>query len=376
MKNLRLIPDIHRQEHIVKANFAFDKELIALVKKQTGVRWSQTLKCWYFSKADFNLNTFYKNFEGSAFIDYSQLKQQSDLIKKTTIKIPKEYLEQLVLKRYSQNTVKTYCSCFQKFITHFMGRDIECLSKEDIKTFLLYLVQEKKISPSTQNQYINAIKFYYEKVLKQPRMAYVLERPNRAKKLPKVLTEQEVLMILKNTPNIKHKTILSLLYSAGLRVGELIGLRVQDVVWDKNYLFVRGGKGKKDRITLLSEHVAFLLRKYLQKYKPNYWVIENHERKQYSSSSVRAILKNSTKKAALRKRVNPHMLRHSFATHLLEKGTDLRYIQELLGHGSSKTTEIYTHVSKKSLANIKNPLDVIIESQNTEKQHFNTNKNK
>jgi site-specific recombinase XerD len=257
-----------------------------------------------------------------------------------------------------------------------MGRDIECLSKEDIKTFLLYLVQEKKISPSTQNQYINAIKFYYEKVLKQPRMAYVLERPNRAKKLPKVLTEQEVLMILKNTPNIKHKTILSLLYSAGLRVGELIGLRVQDVVWDKNYLFVRGGKGKKDRITLLSEHVAFLLRKYLQKYKPNYWVIENHERKQYSSSSVRAILKNSTKKAALRKRVNPHMLRHSFATHLLEKGTDLRYIQELLGHGSSKTTEIYTHVSKKSLANIKNPLDVIIESQNTEKQHFNTNKNK
>jgi site-specific recombinase XerD len=138
-----------------------------------------------------------------------------------------------------------------------MGRDIECLSKEDIKTFLLYLVQEKKISPSTQNQYINAIKFYYEKVLKQPRMAYVLERPNRAKKLPKVLTEQEVLMILKNTPNIKHKTILSLLYSAGLRVGELIGLRVQDIVWDNNYLFVRGGKGKKDRITLLSEHVAF-----------------------------------------------------------------------------------------------------------------------
>ena len=385
MKNLRLLTDFHRQQAIVKATFAYDRELIDLVKKQEGARWSQSLKTWYFIKKDFQLNRFFQSFKGKVFIDYSQLQKISSTApfskkfpkeSKPEIQLPKGFEEQLILKRYSQNTVKTYCSCLLKFKGHFKGQDIDSLSKEEIKTFLLYLVQEKKVSPSTQNQYINAIKFYYEKVLKQPRMAYVLERPNRAKKLPKVLTEQEVLMILKNTPNIKHKTIVSLLYSAGLRVGELIGLRVQDVVWDKNYLFVRGGKGKKDRITLLSEHVAFLLRKYLQKYKPNYWVIENHERKQYSSSSVRAILKNSTKKAALRKRVNPHMLRHSFATHLLEKGTDLRYIQELLGHGSSKTTEIYTHVSKKSLANIKNPLDVIIESQNTEKQHFNINKNK
>jgi site-specific recombinase XerD len=385
MKNLRLIPDIHRQQKIIKAAFAYDRELIALIKSQKSARWSQSMQSWYFPKKDFQLNRFYQSFKGKAFIDYSQLQKKSSTApfskkvpkeSKPEIQLPKGFKEQLILKRYSQNTVKTYCSCLLKFKGHFKGQDIDSLSKEEIKTFLLYLVQEKKVSPSTQNQYINAIKFYYEKVLKQPRMAYVLERPNRAKKLPKVLTEQEVLMILKNTPNIKHKTILSLLYSAGLRVGELIGLRVQDVVWDKNYLFVRGGKGKKDRITLLSEHVAFLLRKYLQKYKPNYWVIENHERKQYSSSSVRAILKNSTKKAALRKRVNPHMLRHSFASHLLEKGTDLRYIQELLGHGSSKTTEIYTHVSKKSLANIKNPLDVIIESQNTEKQHFNINKNK
>jgi site-specific recombinase XerD len=385
MKNLRLIPDIHRQQKIIKAAFAYDRELIALIKSQKSARWSQSMQSWYFPKKDFQLNRFYQSFKGKAFIDYSQLQKKSSTApfskkvpkeSKPEIQLPKGFKEQLILKRYSQNTVKTYCSCLLKFKGHFKGQDIDSLSKEEIKTFLLYLVQEKKVSPSTQNQYINAIKFYYEKVLKQPRMAYVLERPNRAKKLPKVLTEQEVLMILKNTPNIKHKTILSLLYSAGLRVGELIGLRVQDIVWDKNYLFVRGGKGKKDRITLLSEHVAFLLRKYLQKYKPNYWVIENHERKQYSSSSVRAILKNSTKKAALRKRVNPHMLRHSFASHLLEKGTDLRYIQELLGHGSSKTTEIYTHVSKKSLANIKNPLDVIIESQNTEKQHFNINKNK
>ena len=244
------------------------------------------------------------------------------------MQLPEGYKEQLILKRYSQNTVKTYSSCFLKIKEYFGGKDINSLSNADIKGFLLHLIQEKRVSPSTQNQYINAIKFYYEKVLKQARMSFAMERPNKAKKLPEVLTEHEVLMILKNTTNIKHKTVLSLLYSSGIRVGELIGLRIQDVVWDKNYLFIRGEKGKKDRITLLSEQMALLLKKYLQRYKPNYWMIENPERKQYSSSSVRAILKNSSKKAALNKRVIPHMLRHSFATHLLEKGTDLRYIQE------------------------------------------------
>lgn len=185
----------------------------------------------------------------------------------------------------------------------------------------------------------------------------------KVEKLPEVLTEQEVLMILKQTSNLKHKAILSLLYSGGLRVGELIGLRVKDIVWEKDYLFVRGGKGKKDRITLLSENVAVLLKKYIQTHKPNYWLIESPNRKQYSTSSIRAILRRSAKKAGIQKRIYPHMLRNSFATHLLEKGTNLRYIQELLGHGSSKTTEIYTHVSKKSLAKIKSPLDAIIDRQ-------------
>ena len=252
----------------------------------------------------------------------------------------------------------------------FKNQSIDALSKEDIKTFLLHLIEHQKVSSSTQNQYINAIKFYFEKVLKQPKMVYSLERPNKTKKLPEVLTEQEVLMILKETSNLKHKTILSLLYSGGLRVGELIGLRIQDIVWEKNYLFVRGGKGKKDRITLLAENVVVLLRKYIQKHKPNYWLIENPNRKQYSASSVRAILRRSAKNAGIRKRIYPHMLRHSFATHLLEKGTDLRYIQELLGHGSSKTTEIYTHVSKKSLANIKSPLDYIVEKQKSDNEQI------
>ena len=383
MKNLRLIPAVHKNQAIVKAHFAFDKDIIALVKNQDGARWSQTLRSWYFLKDDFKLNTFYQNLKGNVFIDYSHLKKIytptkkiSKKVLKHTVKLPKGYLEQLVLKRYSQNTVKTYSSCFLKFVLFFMNQKLKTIGKEDINRFLLHLIEKEKVSSSTQNQYINAIKFYYEKVLGQEKMVFSIERPNKAKKLPEVLTEQEVLMILKSTPNIKHKTILSLLYSGGLRIGELIGLRIQDVVWDKNYLFVRGGKGKKDRITLLSEHIAPLLKKYIESHKPNYWVIESPNRRQYSDSSIRAILRNSTKAAGLQKRVYPHMLRHSFATHLMEKGADLRYIQELLGHGSSKTTEIYTHVSKKSLANIKSPLDAIIESQKPLNQHIKTEKDK
>jgi len=364
MKNLRLIPDIHRQQHIVRADFAFDKELIALIKKQRGVCWSQTLKCWYFSKADFNLNTFYKNFEGNAFIDYSQLKQQSELIKKTTrvtlkptIKLPKEYLEQLVLKRYSQNTVKTYCSCFLKFMLYFRKSSIDTLSKEQIKAFILYLIQEKKISPSTQNQYINAIKFYYEKVLKQPVMSFAIERPRKKKQLPNVLSKGEVYRLLSKVTNIKHRCILSLIYSAGLRRSELLNLKIHDIDSSRNLVKINGGKGNKDRQSILSEKLLDQLREYFIKYKPKKWLFEGVKEKQYSPSSISKILSRAAKVAGIQKRVTPHMLRHSFATHLLEQGVSLRHIQVLLGHNSSKTTELYTRVSAQEIGKIKNPLD-------------------
>ena len=166
MKSLRLLPELHRKEQIVKADFIYDETLIALVKAQKGARWSQTLKCWYFLKADFNLNTFYQSLKGKAYIDYSKLKQTSSPTKKTTpakskptLKLPKAYLEQLVIKRYSKNTVKTYSSCFLKFRLFFKHQKLETLNKEEIKRFLLHLIEKEKVSASTQNQYINAIKF-------------------------------------------------------------------------------------------------------------------------------------------------------------------------------------------------------------------------
>ena len=198
MKNLRLKPDIHKQQAIVKVTFAYDRELIDLIKKQKGARWSQTLKTWYFVKRDFQLNRFYESLKGQVFVDYSQLKKACSITptssktskaSQTEMQLPKGYKEQLILKRYSQNTVRTYSSCFLKFKEYFGGKDINSLSNVDIKGFLLHLIQEKRVSPSTQNQYINAIKFYYEKVLKQARMSFAMERPNKAKKLPEVLTE-------------------------------------------------------------------------------------------------------------------------------------------------------------------------------------------
>ena len=190
---------------------------------------------------------------------------------------------------------------------------------------------------------------------------YQIDRPRRDKVLPDVISEEETLLILNVLDNIKHKAIITTIYSAGLRRSELINLRKTDIDFDKMIIFIRGGKGPKDRISVLSEATASIMKIYLKQYKPNYWMFEGPNRTQYSPSSIRNILNKAVSKAGITKKVTPHMLRHSFATHLLEQGVDIRYIQTLLGHESSKTTEIYTHVSKRSLAKIRSPLDRILE---------------
>ena len=199
----------------------------------------------------------------------------------------------------------------------------------------------------------NGVKFYYEKVLGRQKEYYDIERPRKGFLLPKVISENDVYRMLKTTSNLKKKTIISLLYSSGIRRSELINLRKQDIMYDKQLIFVRGGKGKKDRTTLLSESVVVLLDKYYKDKKPNYWVLENpNTRKQYSATSVLNIVKEAGQKAGVTITVTPHILRHSFGTHLLDQGVDLRIIQMLMGHESTTTTERYTHVSNRTLAKI------------------------
>ncbi len=381
---LKLTPGYINGELVVKILFKYNWNIIELIRTLPGRRWNQEFRYWYIHSRQFDLAKLIDLLERYADFDYTALEAFDDGVYVGTpehekarsknvpltkprgrnkpedkIKLPDEYYEKLLRKRYSPNTIKTYVCYMKSFMFEFRERELDSISAKEINDYLLKLIRTKGISPSQQNQRINAIKFYYEKVLGQDKHLYYLERPRKARELPKVIAEEEVLAILNSISNIKHKAIIATIYSAGLRRSELINLRKQDVFYERKIIFIRGSKGKKDRNSILSDYNSIILREYLNKDRPNYWLFEGVNRNQYSATSIAKILKRAAMKAGLDRRVTPHMLRHSFATHLHEQGVDIRYIQTLLGHGSSKTTEIYTHVSRKSLSKIKSPLDHI-----------------
>jgi len=273
----------------------------------------------------------------------------------------KKYKDLLIQKRYSNNTRKIYCTYFKDFCIYFKDSILEQVTADQINAYILSLIESRNISISQQNQRINSIKFYYEKVCGRSKQYYELHRPRKEHKLPKILSKNEVKAILNSCSNLKHRCILMLLYSAGLRRSELINLKIADIDSERMVLNINGAKGKKDRISLLSDNTLHLLRKYYQEYHPQVFIFEGMKGGKYSPTSVANVLRRAALKSGIHKNVTPHMLRHSFATHLLEQGTDLRYIQELLGHSSSKTTEIYTHVSKKAIDKIRNPVDDFFE---------------
>ena len=368
--HIRLIPDNYRGVDVVQIYFKYNERIKRAIKTLPGSRWNQIERCWYIPTSTFDLDDFSRLLASLAEIDHSALhgsstefRNEKSSLKGQAIKLPEGYLEKLERKRYSQNTIKTYTGYMRDFMEEFTEKDLSLVTSDDINTYILKLIRKKRISPSQQNQRINAIKFYYEKVLGRERIKYSIERPKKSRTLPKVLSETEVLSILKSIDNIKHKAIIGTIYSAGLRRSELINLRKEDIVFDRKLVFIRSSKGKKDRTSILSESLAIVIKRYLKEYKPNYWLFEGQARKQYSATSIAKILDNASRRAGIEKKVTPHVLRHSFATHLLEQGVDIRYIQTILGHESSKTTERYTHVSKKSLAKIKSPLDVILSNK-------------
>jgi site-specific recombinase XerD len=264
--------------------------------------------------------------------------------------------KELLSRKYSYKTVKGYLYYNRDFL-NFIGKTPANINDSDIKDYLFYLAEEKQSATSTLNQAINALKFYYGTMLKK-KFVYEVKRPRKDKKLPIVLSKEEVAKILSSVDNIKHKAILMLVYSAGLRVGEVVKLKVEDIDSKRMLIHIKGSKGRKDRYTLLSEKALNILREYWKRYKSAKWLFEGAKAGRYlSTRTVQVIFEHAKEKAGIKKDVTVHSLRHSFATHLLEGGTDLRYIQELLGHAHSKTTEIYTHVSTKSIGKIKSPLD-------------------
>jgi integrase/recombinase XerD len=343
----------------------------ALIKTLDSPKWSQEYSMAYIPNTPDNVYSIFRTFKGSAWIncryfyknkpvfsnakavDLSSLKKQSTGNKEAC---PVEYLALLETKRYSLSTARMYTSLFSEFIQYFKGKPLNEINEVDIKKYMHGIVKQGK-SLSHQNQVINAIKFYYEQVLDMPQRFYEIARPRKERKLPSVLSEAEILKVISVTTNLKHKAIVVTIYSCGLRLSELLNLKITDVQSDRHLLLVRDAKGNKDRNTILSDTTIALLRKYYLAYRPKEYLFEGQYGGQYSCKSVQSIVKHSLRLANIRKPASTHTLRHSFATHLLENGTDLRYIQTLLGHSSPKTTEIYAHVSTKGIRDVVSPIE-------------------
>ncbi|MFS4448474.1 site-specific tyrosine recombinase/integron integrase [Maribacter sp. 2307UL18-2] len=372
MKSITLYHLMINNQKMIGIKFSPDKLIQNLVKGLPNPKWSKRYNMAYIPNTKANLGVIFNTFKGVVWINYNRFLINKPVNRKNeTVDVawfrkrkpitdyrlcPEEYLLKLELKRYANSTIKTYVTFFEMFINFHKDKELNSIDEGDIRVFLQSLIQ-KNSSNSYVNQAINAIKFYYEVVLGMPNRFYEIERPRKESKLPQVISKDEVLSIIENTNNIKHKCIVKLLYSSGLRRSELLNLKITDIDSKRMLVMVRGGKGKKDRQTLLSKSTLEDLRVYFKEWKPQEYLFEGRKASKYGAESVLSIVKRAAAKAGIRQTVTPHMLRHSFATHLLESGVDLRQIQVLLGHGSSKTTEIYTHVATNTFKDIKNPLD-------------------
>jgi len=363
---------IDKKQHI-GIEFINNPAIDSILKSMNSVRWNSEFNMYVMLNSKNNFDKIFKLFKGIAWInlkyfyrdkpvntsieepDYSSYKTKKR--KENQRKCPDEFIDKLQVLRYSKNTVITYVNLFEKFINYYKDIDLIEINETHIKEYIINLVKNKA-SYSLQNQSINAIKFYYEIVLGLPNRFYFIDRPKKEKeKLPTVLSVEEVQRLLKSITNLKHKAILTTIYSAGLRISELINLKISDIQSDRALILIRDAKGGKDRNSILGKKTLEILREYYIQYKPETYLFEGQKGNKYSVTSIRNIFKKALKNGKINKEATVHTLRHSFATHLLEKGTNLRYIQTLLGHSSPKTTEIYTRVSTTNMSEIENPID-------------------
>lgn len=265
--------------------------------------------------------------------------------------------QELRVLGYSPLTRASYRNHLIAFCDVYFG-DIATAEYSDIFNYVLYLIDHRKLSRSYVNQAVSAIKFFFEHIIKKPLVTNEFPRPRREKKLPEVLSRQEVMTIIGAVTNPKHRLLLMLTYSAGLRVSEIVRLQRNDVDPDRGLIHIRSGKGFKDRYTTLSKVAYEELVKYLELFRPEFWIFPSIDKEKHiTKRTAEKVFEQACEKAKIHKDCSIHTLRHSFATHLLENGTDLRYVQELLGHSKPETTMIYTHVARKDIQRIQSPLD-------------------
>ena len=337
---------VHKNQNVIFILFEKNSNLIQEVKNISGSFWSQSKKVWYVLDTESNRSLF--NLEP----------QSASLPSEEGMKHLQKFSYWLKSKRYSENTIKTYTEALKSFLIFFKTKEIASITNEDVVYYNNNYILKNNLSYTYQNQLVSAIKLYFKTIQNVSLELDKIHRPKREKVLPNVLSKEEVKAILNAHANTKHKMMLSLIYSCGLRCGELLALKPVHIDSKRNIIMVKNSKGKKDRIVPLSPKILEMLREYYLAFKPKNYLFEGQTvGNPYDNRSLQQVLKQALTKVGITKPVTLHWLRHSYATHLLESGTDLRYIQELLGHNSSKTTEIYTHVSTKSIQQIKSPFD-------------------
>jgi len=354
-------------EKRIGIKFKYNKSLIQIAK-QCGCWWSDDYKTWHIKDSDGNLSVLKQAFSNYKVIDEippqlekkyigKELKKNLSSENKDLIYSYRWYLKGL---RYSENTNRLYTGMFEMLLGYLKNESLSNLTIEKVNEFNENIIVKGGYSISFHRQFIGALKLICERFNCEQLNPETLTRPTKDKKLPEVLSKEEIFYLLQMTRNLKHRTILTMLYSSGMRISELLQLEIKDVSAARLQITVRGGKGRKNRYIGLAKSMIPILENYLLTYTPIRYVFEGRPEKKYSATSVRSVIKRSSKLAAIKKNVTPHTLRHSYATHLLEDGVSLRHIQELLGHSSPETTMIYTHISRKDLLGVSNPLDRLV----------------
>jgi site-specific recombinase XerD len=364
----RIVVEKGQPDEII-IRFPYEPALIAKIKTIEGRRWNRLYKYWTVPRTSGILDVLTKLFAPEPLVVDSAL--QLDMIGGNRVEsldpggamIIDAVDNELKLRGYSPKTRKAYRGHIERFLRYYRC-DYQWLGEKEARDYLLHLLEERKVTHAYVNQAFSAIKILFKDVFRKNGVSFDIPRPKKERKLPEVLSQQEVFRLLNAIENNKHRTIMVLTYSAGLRLGEVVRLKKVDIDKERNLIHIHQAKGRKDRYTILSRVALEALERYLEQYRPEDWIFPGAEPGRHlHERSVQKIFEQAQEKAGIKKDVSVHTLRHSFATHLLEAGTDLRYIQELLGHQSSKTTEIYTHVSERHIGRIQSPLDSLMSRQ-------------
>ena len=348
----------HREKRVIFVFFQYNQLRLNELKEQfPTAKWSASRKCWYLP----DVNSVRKALGMTPKTEMGKtVVNQIHSVNRTALK---RMHELLLLKAYSPHTVRTYCIEFAQLLYMLKDTPVDVLTPERLRAYLLYCVTKLKLSENVIHSRMNAIKFYFEQVLRRDKFFFEgVPRPKKKSLLPKVLSKNDITKIFSRVNNPKHLLMLKLCYGMGLRVSEIVNLKIACIDSGRMLVHIEAAKGKKDRYVTLPSSILDELRNYYRAYRPKVYLFEGQFGGQYAIRSVQAVFKSAMQKAKIKKSVGVHGLRHSYATHLLECGTDMYFIQRLLGHKDIKTTEVYAKVSNRQLGSIKSPLDDLYEN--------------